>query len=268
MPDSVARRPADQSESAQASRAWWDGQSSAYYREHGAFLGDDDLVWGPEGVHESDLGVLGDLTGRRVLEFGSGAAQGGRWCAGQGAHVVATDLSMGMLRQGRGLDRDGAPGPAGYVQCDAVRMPFADASFDLAFSAYGALPFVADSAGLLGEVARVLRPGGRAVFSLTHPIRWALPDVAGEAGLVMSHSYFDRVPYVEQDEQGRAIYVEHHRTLGDRVREIRAAGLVLEDLIEPEWPTGSTHVWGGWSALRGRLLPGTAIFVTRRAEAV
>ena len=31
-------------------------------------------------------------------------------------------------------------------------------------------------------------------------------------------------------------YVEHHRTLGDRVREIVGAGFVLRDLVEPEWP--------------------------------
>ena len=78
------------------------------------------------------------------------------------------------------------------------------------------------------------------------------------------HSYFDRRPYVEQDAAGTPSYVEQHRTVGDRVRELVAAGLVLEDLLEPEWPEGHTREWGQWSPLRGRLMPGTAIFVTRR----
>src|SRR5690606_36971517 len=95
---------------------------------------------------------------------------------------------------GRGSPRPGRPS---YVQCDASRLPFADRSFDTAFAAYGALPFVADSAGLLTEVARVLRPGGRLAFSVSHPIRWALPDVPGQAGLVVRRFYFDRRPYVE-----------------------------------------------------------------------
>ena len=56
-------------------------------------------------------------------------------------------------------------------------------------------------------------------------------------------------------------YVEQHRTLGDRVREIVGAGFVLRDLIEPEWPDGHDRIWGQWSPLRGRLFPGTAIFV-------
>jgi hypothetical protein len=36
------------------------------------------------------------------------------------------------------------------------------------------------------------------------------------------------------------------------------------DLVEPEWPEGNAAVWGGWSPLRGRVLPGTAIWVTER----
>ena len=37
------------------------------------------------------------------------------------------------------------------AQCDATALPFADASFDVVFTAYGAVPFVADLAGLLTE---------------------------------------------------------------------------------------------------------------------
>jgi hypothetical protein len=72
------------------------------------------------------------------------------------------------------------------------------------------------------------------------------------------------MPYVEVDGHGAATYVEHHRTLGDRVRDVVAAGLVLDDLVEPEWPEGREIVWGQWSRLRGELFPGTAIFCCRK----
>ena len=99
---------------------------------------------------------------------------------------------------------------------------------------------------------------------MTHPIRWCFPDDPGPGGLVAQTSYFDRRPYVEVDEDGTPTYVEHHRTLGDRVREIVAAGLVVDDLIEPEWPADHDRSWGQWSPLRGELIPGTAIFCTHK----
>jgi SAM-dependent methyltransferase len=259
----VLRRDAEPAESVRAMRGWWDEQAPDYYAEHGAFLGDTDFVWCPENLREDDARLLGDVAGRDVLEVGCGAAQCSRWLLAHQARPVATDLSGGQLAQGRVLNaRTGIDVP--LVQCDAQRLPFADESFDLACSAYGAVPFVADSAAVMREVARVLRAGGRWVFSTTHPFRWCFRDDPGPEGLVVEASYFDRRAYVEQDDDGVPTYVEHHRTLGDRVREIVAAGLVLDDLVEPEWPDDHEQAWAQWSPLRGRLMPGTAIFVTRK----
>lgn len=269
-PDRVTRRAAGHDETVRADRAWWDAEAEDYYAEHGGFLRDTELVWGPEGWTETELGLLGPLAGADVLEVGAGAAQGGRWCARQGARVLASDLSAGMLRVARRIDdREDAAGvrpagPAAYLQCDGARLPLADASFDVVLTAHGVLAFVPDAEQALREWARVLRPGGRAVFSLPHPIRWALPDAPGEEGLVVRHSYFDRRAYVEETDQGRATYAEHHRTIGDLVRAVTAAGLVLDDLVEPEWPADRDHVWGGWSRLRGEMVPGTLILVCRR----
>jgi SAM-dependent methyltransferase len=261
----VTRRQTGGAETVRANRGWWDGAADEYQAEHGEFLGDARFLWCPEGLYEDEVGLLGPVAGRRVLEVGCGAAQCSRWLAKQGADTVGLDLSERQLAHARRIDDDLAAEPLRLVQADATTLPFADGSFDLAFSAYGAVQFVADSAAVMREVARVLRPGGRWVFAASHPIRWALPDDPSEGGLVVRYSYFDRRPYVEQDEDGVATYVEHHRTLGDRVRELTAAGLTLLDLVEPEYPEGLGDRWGGgWSALRGRLVPGTAIFVTEK----
>ncbi|MDX2708378.1 class I SAM-dependent methyltransferase [Streptomyces sp. PA03-6a] len=258
----ATRRVAGATESSRANRGWWDRNADEYQNDHGEFLGDGDFVWGPEGATEDELHLLGPaagLKGASVLEIGAGAAQCSRWLAAHGARPVALDLSHRQLQHARRIDDGHSPFP--LVQADAGALPFADASFDHACSAYGALPFIADTAHVMREVRRVLRPGGRWVFSVTHPIRWAFPDEPGPDGLTASAPYFDRTPYVEQDEGGHAVYVEHHRTLGDRVRELAAAGFHLVDLVEPEWPAWNTAEWGGWSPLRGRIIPGTAIFV-------
>jgi SAM-dependent methyltransferase len=261
----VTRRQAGDEETVRANRGWWDENADWYQTEHGEYLGDARFLWGPEGLYEDDARLLGPVAGRRVLEVGCGAAQCSRWLAKQRADVVGFDLSARQLAHARRIDEASSRTPLRLVQADATALPFADASFDLACSAFGAVPFVADSAAVMREVARVLRPGGRWVFAVPHPFRWCLPDDPTEGGLWVRDSYFDRRPYVEQDESGVATYVEHHRTLGDRVRELTAAGLMLRDLVEPEYPEELGDRWGGgWSALRGRLVPGTAIFVAEK----
>jgi len=260
-PAETPRRRISDAESRVASRGWWDSDADEYQAEHGSFLGDLDFVWCPEGVREADARLLGDVRGKRVLELGAGAAAGARWLRGQGAEVTALDLSAGMLRHARDAERrTGVSVP--LVQADALALPFADSVFDIVCTAFGAIPFVADSGAAMREVARVLRSGGSWVFSVTHPMRWIFWDEPDETGLIARNSYFDRTPYVETDEHNVPIYVEQHRTLGDRVRELVAAGFVLRDLVEPEWPEGHEQIWGQWSPLRGRLFPGTAIFVS------
>jgi SAM-dependent methyltransferase len=259
----IAHRHVGPDESQRASRAWWDADADDYLAEHGDDIGDVDFVWCPEGLREADAHLLGDVAGRRVLEIGCGSAPCARWLATQGARPVGLDLSRGMLRHA--ARRNAATGVAiPLVQAGAERLPFADAAFDLACSAFGAVPFVAEPERVMREIARVLAPGGRWVFAVNHPMRWVFSDDPGPDGLVVSQSYFDRTPYVEVDAAGTPTYVEHHRTLGDRVRDVVAAGFVLDDLVEPEWPDGRATVWGQWSPLRGALFPGTAIFVCRR----
>jgi SAM-dependent methyltransferase len=258
------RRAASSAESVAANSAWWDADADDYHVEHGEFLGVADFVWCPESLREADARLLGDVEGRDVLEVGCGSAPCARWLAAEGARVVGLDLSVGMLRyasaanEATGLD-------VPLVRANAERLPFADGSFDTACSAFGAVPFVSSLEAVFGEVARVLRRGGAWVFAVTHPMRWIFPDDPGPNGLRVSGSYFDRRPYVEVDADGRATYVEYHRTLGDFVRALTSAGLTLVDLVEPEWPEGLTAVWGQWSPLRGALFPGTAIFRCRRA---
>ena len=257
----------DSTVSEHASRWWWDHDADDYHDEHGDFLGaarpGGEFRWCPEGLTEAEAGLLGPVEGRSVLEVGCGSAPCARWLTARGAHVIGLDLSREMLRHGlNAIAGDDAPTP--LVQATAESLPFADASFDVAFSSFGAIPFVADSALAMGEVARVLRPGGRWVFSVNHPMRWMFPDDPGPAGLTVSIPYFSRTPYRETDDDGNVTYVEHHRTIGDRVREIVGAGLILDDIIEPEWPDGFEETWGQWSPLRGSYFPGTAIFCSHK----
>ena len=194
--------------------------------------------------------------------WGAARAQCSRWLAARGARVVGLDLSGGDAREAGRRRRRPARRP--LVQADARALPVRRRAFDLACSAYGAVPFVADPERIMREVARVLRPGGRWVFSVTHPMRWAFPDDPGPAGLrrdalvlrpdARTWSWTTRARALRRAPP-------HPRRPRGGSRRARAS------CWSGSWSRSGRrgrHVWGGWSALRGRLLPGTLILVTRR----
>ena len=108
IPDSVhpVRRPVNEEDSRRANRGDWDAYADEYQSTHGDFLGDVGFLWGPEGLQESELGVLGDVTGRTVLELGSGAGQCARWLRSQGAVSYGLDLSERQLQHSRRIDEE------------------------------------------------------------------------------------------------------------------------------------------------------------------
>ena len=259
----VAHRPAGPQESARANRLWWDGNARDYYDEHGDFLGDADLLWCPEGLREADARLLGDVDGREVLEVGCGAAQGARWLAAQGARVAAFDVSRDAAAGARPGRRSGVA-VVRLVQADAQRMPFADGAFDIVASAFGGLPFVDDSAG-------VARGGPGAPTGRARRLLHDAPDPLGVPGRPRARRA-DRPP--GRTSTGPPTW--RSTTPGTPSTSSTTApsatgcasssrpDCVLVDLLEPEWPDGHDREWGEWSPLRGRLMPGTAVWVTQK----
>lgn len=233
-----------------ANRRFWDTDAARYHSAHTSYL--SGFHWSPEMLDEKDVRLLGDVSAATVLELGCGSAPCSRWLAENGVgHVSAFDISAQMLR------RAGTGHGVTLVQADATALPYRDAAFDVVFSAFGAIPFVQDIGALFGDVARVLKPGGRFVYSVNHPMRWVFVD--DPDSFEVYASYFED-GYVEYNDAGQPSYAEFQHRFGDHVRALAGTGFMLDDVLEPEWPEHLTENWGQWSPKRGRVFPGTAIF--------
>jgi SAM-dependent methyltransferase len=96
--------------------------------------------------------------GQEVLDVGAGDGNFALACASEGAGVVASDLSPGMVEHGRARTA-GEGYEIEWVQADVEALPFEDGRFDCAGSVFGAVlaprPEVAAA-----ELFRVVRPGG------------------------------------------------------------------------------------------------------------
>ena len=106
--------------------------------------------------------------GERVLDLAAGTGTSSRTFTEAGAFCIACDFSFGMLRVGARRAASGQPlrpsaGLMRFVAGDAVRLPFADRSFDAVTISFG-LRNVAEPDAALAEMLRVTRPGGRLVI--------------------------------------------------------------------------------------------------------
>jgi ubiquinone/menaquinone biosynthesis C-methylase UbiE len=108
---------------------------------------------------------VADLDPAQVLEIAAGTGVVTRAAARalpEPVELVATDLNQAMLDHAEAV---GATRPVRWQQADAMRLPFAAASFDVVFCQFGVM-FFPDKVRAFGEARRVLRPGGTLVFNV------------------------------------------------------------------------------------------------------
>ena len=104
--------------------------------------------------------------GLKVLEIGCGMGTDGAQFARAGADYTGIDLTDAAIELAR--QRFAVSGLSGnFLVSDAENLDFPDESFDLVYS-HGVLHHTPDIEAAIGEIYRVLRPGGRAVIMLYH----------------------------------------------------------------------------------------------------
>ena len=147
--------PHSQNDKAVRVRRMFDDIAPTYERVNTLASAGRDRAWRRETVRLAEI-----KPADRVLDIACGTGDLTEAFARAGAcRIVGIDFASQMLL--RALDR--VPGQAGWIQGDALRLPFADETFDITCCAFGVRNFQDLEKGL-GEMHRVLKPGGRAVI--------------------------------------------------------------------------------------------------------
>lgn len=129
-----------------------------------------DRVW-----RRAVVAALAPQAGERILDLAAGTGTSSIPMRATGAHVVASDFSLGMLAHGVRKFPD-----LPFVAGDAMALPFADGAFDAVTISFG-LRNVLDIDVALAEMRRVTRTGGRLVVcEFSHPTRPAFRKVYEE----------------------------------------------------------------------------------------
>ena len=157
------------------------------------------------------VAAIAPRPGQRILDLAAGTGTSSAVLAEHGAFVVASDISLGMLQQGRiqqpTLD---------FVAGDALALPFPDDTFDAVTVSYG-LRNVEDTGAALTEMLRVTRPGGRVVIAEFSTPTWrpfrhaynnylvaALPRIAKLSSNPVAYGYLAESILSWPDQRGLA----------------------------------------------------------------
>ena len=225
---------------ARQNRGSWDRDADEYQDRHRASLsGGRAFAWGIWRIPEDDIGALGEVRDKDVLELGCGGAQWSVALAQRGARAVGFDNSAQQLRHATRNVRAGEANVA-LVQAAAEHVPFADESFDIVLSDYGGTLY-ADPYQTIPECARVLRPGGRLVFTNTSPFLDLFWDDNDEIVKAPQRPYFGMHRFEWPNEDT----VEFNLPYGEWIRLFRSNGFIVEDLIEIKPPKNAPTTFEG-----------------------
>ena len=208
------------------------------------------------------LAMLPPVAGLAGLDIGCGEGENTRRLARLGARMTAVDVAPTFIRYAQAAEAEELLG-IDYRVADGLALPFADASFDFA-TAFMSLMDMPGHAQAIGEIGRVLRPGGFLQASILHPCfcppyRKVLREEDGAVRAIEVGRYFEatdgeleswcfRSMPEEQRSQFRPFQIPRfHRTLSGWLNLLPAAGLVLEELGEP---TASDETVRAYPAMR------------------
>lgn len=211
----------------------WDANALLYDEVQGE-TGDTahEIIYDPE-ISQ----LLGDTTGKRVLDAGCGNGCWTRRLAKQAKSVTGVDSSTELIKLARAKAN---PENVQYSAHDLTeRLTFEDESFELVLSSM-VLHYLPSLDITIAEFSRVLASNGEAIVCVQHPMyqyHYRAQARAGKESSIFPRTigYFDRGSLKQITLFGKIEVPTYNRTLEEYVRIFSTNSFVLTDLREPQF---------------------------------
>lgn len=195
-------------------------QIAEQYAQSQRRAGENEFSWNHDLVIPNLLRVVGDVTGRMVLDAGCGEGIVARYLADQGATVTGIDISAPLIQLAQAQEQTQR---ITYGVHDLSHpLPQYAQTFDLVVSNL-VLNDVANYQGFTATLGAVTKVGGRLILSLTNPYSAVMREKA--------YSYFDASAAVPYAWGGGQVY-HFHRTMQAYISAFRTAGFLLNSLTD------------------------------------
>jgi SAM-dependent methyltransferase len=242
-------------------RESWAKEAASYVAGAERNWAADEITWGILDVPEAEVGLLGDVAGKDVVELGCGTAYVSAWLARLGARPVGVDLTTEQLDTARAMQaKHGLQFP--LVHASAEDVPLPDETFDLAVSEYGASIWC-DPDLWIAEAARLLRPGGELVFLVNGTLSMLTsPDVDPivPCGVELLRPYFGMRRFEWESEES----IDFHLGYGDWIRVLTSHGFEVEALVELRNPGHDSGRYGLFTAEWAERWPAEEMWKARK----
>jgi ubiquinone/menaquinone biosynthesis C-methylase UbiE len=217
----------------------WNKIANLYNKRY--LIETDTVHYGPLCPGENVLQLIGDISGKSAIDLGCGGGQNCIALNRAGAKTTGVDFSAEQLNQAK-LLAETEKAKIDFVAGDLTSLPLADNNnYDLAISAC-AMAFVKDLRTAFKEVFRILKPGGKFIVSVMHPMQYIIDGDKDTMFFNSAYPFNSRLLRWTWDFDDRSIPFQHYlRSISEYHNSLVQTGFVIKEILEPKPTLRTPH---------------------------
>lgn len=170
----------------------WNQKTEIHYNSD--FYDVDSFINGKDSLNPVEIGLLGEINGKRILHLQCHFGQDTISLARHGALPTGIDLSENAIEKAQKLN-ESLGSNAKFIQSDIYKLPeILDEKFDIVFTSYGVIGWLPDMSKWAEIIKQYLKPGGEFIMVEFHPIIWMFSYDFKQ----IEFNYMDSAPIIEE----------------------------------------------------------------------